>query len=42
MKRTYQASKVRRARTHGFLVESHKLELYGRCARCRSAQEASP
>jgi Fur family ferric uptake transcriptional regulator len=23
------------ARRHGFEVESHKLELYGRCARCR-------
>jgi Fur family ferric uptake transcriptional regulator len=23
------------ARRHGFAVESHKLELYGRCARCR-------
>jgi Fur family ferric uptake transcriptional regulator len=26
------------ARRHGFEVESHKLELYGRCARCRRAQ----
>ncbi len=25
------------ARTHGFEVESHKLELYGRCAGCRIA-----
>ncbi|WP_242340501.1 Fur family transcriptional regulator [Anaeromyxobacter sp. SG66] len=25
------------ARRHGFEVESHKLELYGRCARCRKA-----
>jgi Fur family ferric uptake transcriptional regulator len=24
------------ARSHGFEVESHKLELYGRCARCRT------
>jgi Fur family ferric uptake transcriptional regulator len=24
------------ARRHGFEVESHKLELYGRCARCRA------
>ena len=23
------------ARRHGFDVDSHKLELYGRCARCR-------
>lgn len=30
------------ARRHGFAVESHKLELYGRCARCRAAREASP
>jgi Fur family ferric uptake transcriptional regulator len=30
------------ARRHGFEVESHKLELYGRCARCRAAREATP
>jgi len=30
------------ARRHGFEVESHKLELYGRCVRCRSAREATP
>jgi Fur family ferric uptake transcriptional regulator len=30
------------ARRHGFEVESHKLELYGRCARCRPAREATP
>lgn len=31
------------ARRHGFEVESHRLELYGRCARCRtSRQEARP
>jgi Fur family ferric uptake transcriptional regulator len=30
------------ARRHGFEVESHKLELYGRCARCRRASEATP
>jgi Fur family transcriptional regulator, ferric uptake regulator len=29
------------ARRHGFEVESHKLELYGRCVRCRSAGEAT-
>lgn len=29
------------ARRHGFEVESHKLELYGRCARCRQAGEAA-
>ena len=27
------------ARSHGFEVESHKLELYGRCAACRGAGE---
>ena len=26
---------LRVARSHGFEVESHKLELYGRCERCR-------
>jgi Fur family ferric uptake transcriptional regulator len=26
---------ARVARSHGFEVETHKLELYGRCARCR-------
>lgn len=32
------------ARRHGFEVESHRLELYGRCARCRTArvEEARP
>lgn len=33
------------ARRHGFEVESHRLELYGRCARCRTSQgrqEAHP
>ncbi len=30
------------ARRHGFEVERHKLELYGRCARCRAAREATP
>ncbi len=34
-----QASVARRL---GFEVESHKLELYGRCARCRPAREAIP
>ena len=24
------------ASTHGFLIERHKLELYGRCQKCRS------
>jgi Fur family ferric uptake transcriptional regulator len=28
------------ARSHGFEVESHKLELYGRCADCRAAPGA--
>lgn len=26
------------ARRHGFEVQSHKLELYGRCARCRGGE----
>jgi len=26
------------ARIHGFTTESHKLELYGRCPRCREGQ----
>lgn len=32
------------ARRHGFEVESHKLELYGRCARCRgqAGKEIAP
>jgi Fur family transcriptional regulator, ferric uptake regulator len=30
------------ARRHGFEVENHKLELYGRCARCRAGREATP
>jgi Fur family ferric uptake transcriptional regulator len=30
------------AKRHGFAVESHKLELYGRCARCRGAREGTP
>ena len=30
------------ARRHGFEVESHKLELYGRCARCRRGAEETP
>jgi Fur family ferric uptake transcriptional regulator len=29
------------ARSHGFEVESHKLELYGRCADCRRPADAS-
>ncbi|HVP65879.1 MAG TPA: Fur family transcriptional regulator [Anaeromyxobacteraceae bacterium] len=37
---------VRVARSHGFEVESHKLELYGRCQSCRAARrkakEATP
>ena len=28
------------ARRHGFEVERHRLELYGRCARCREARRA--
>ena len=30
------------ARRHGFEVERHKLELYGRCARCRGARRGAP
>ena len=30
------------AHRHGFEVESHRLELYGRCARCRRPAEATP
>jgi Fur family ferric uptake transcriptional regulator len=30
------------AKRHGFEVESHRLELYGRCARCRRAAEGTP
>lgn len=30
---------TRVAATHGFKVETHKLELYGRCAACRRAGE---
>jgi len=28
------------AKKHGFEVERHRLELYGRCARCRDARRA--
>jgi Fur family ferric uptake transcriptional regulator len=30
------------ARKHGFKVTSHKMELYGLCAKCRQATEAPP
>jgi len=30
------------ARNHGFAVESHKLELYGHCSRCRGPKEIAP
>jgi Fur family ferric uptake transcriptional regulator len=30
------------ARRHGFAVESHRLELYGRCSRCRRGTGATP
>jgi Fur family ferric uptake transcriptional regulator len=30
------------AKRHGFEVQSHRLELYGRCARCRQAPGATP
>jgi len=32
-----EALQTSEAARHGFEVESHKLELYGRCARCRRA-----
>jgi Fur family transcriptional regulator, ferric uptake regulator len=36
-----EALQIQVARRHGFTVESHKLELYGRCAACLSkAREA--
>ncbi|MBK9517283.1 MAG: transcriptional repressor [Anaeromyxobacter sp.] len=35
-----EALQVRVAARHGFLVETHKLELYGRCLRCRPARAA--
>ena len=39
-----EALQLRVARSHGFAVESHKLELYGRCAGCRAGAgaEGSP
>ncbi len=39
-----EALQLRVARSHGFEVESHKLELYGRCAGCRAGAgaEGSP
>jgi Fur family ferric uptake transcriptional regulator len=36
-----EALQDRVAASHGFEVENHKLELYGRCARCRRAQPAA-
>jgi Fur family ferric uptake transcriptional regulator len=30
------------ARRHGFEVTSHRMELYGRCARCAAARRAPP
>ena len=33
-----EALQARVARRHGFEVESHKLELYGRCDRCRRGE----
>jgi Fur family ferric uptake transcriptional regulator len=42
--RRIEALQAREAARHGFEVESHKLELYGRCARCRqpAAGEVAP
>jgi Fur family ferric uptake transcriptional regulator len=34
-----EALQLRVAKGHGFEVESHKLELYGRCAPCRRGRE---
>lgn len=36
-----EALQARVAASHGFEVESHKLELYGRCTRCRRAPRAA-
>lgn len=36
-----EALQARVAADHGFEVDSHKLELYGRCARCRRAPRAA-
>ena len=35
-----EALQARVAERHGFQVETHKLELYGRCARCRRGARA--
>jgi Fur family ferric uptake transcriptional regulator len=35
-----EALQTRVAASHGFEVDSHKLELYGRCAACRRAPRA--
>ncbi len=35
-----EALQARVAARHGFQVETHKLELYGRCVRCRPARVA--
>ncbi len=35
-----EALQARVAASHGFEVESHKLELYGRCGRCRPGAAA--
>ena len=36
-----EALQRRVARNHGFEVESHKLEMYGRCAECRAGREVT-
>jgi Fur family transcriptional regulator, ferric uptake regulator len=33
---------LRVARSHGFEVQSHKLEMYGRCAACRRGKGGAP
>jgi Fur family ferric uptake transcriptional regulator len=39
--RRIEALQAQVAASHGFEVESHKLELYGRCTRCRRAPRAA-
>ncbi|HZZ83026.1 MAG TPA: Fur family transcriptional regulator [Anaeromyxobacteraceae bacterium] len=37
-----EAMQLRIARSYGFEVERHKLELYGRCGECRAQVETAP